>query len=151
MEKDKDRYGRTVAVCSVKGAELNRWLVSQGHALAYRKYGGGVYAADEAAAKKARRGVWSGAFEAPWDWRRNKRAGRTSSAGGTSRPKTDLARRADVSGKCRIKGNIGSSGNRIYHLPGTASYARTRIDTSKGERMFCSESEAKSAGWRAPR
>jgi len=50
-------------------------------------------------------------------------------------------------GGCQIKGNIGSSG-RIYHLPGSDSYAGTRIDESKGERWFCTEAEARAAGWR---
>ncbi|MFO0227392.1 MAG: thermonuclease family protein, partial [Gammaproteobacteria bacterium] len=40
---------------------------------------------------------------------------------------------------------------RIYHLPGGAYYARTRIDESRGERWFCSESEARAAGWRPAR
>jgi endonuclease YncB( thermonuclease family) len=37
-EKDVDRYGRTVAVCFVAGEDINRWLTSEGWALAYRKY-----------------------------------------------------------------------------------------------------------------
>lgn len=53
-------------------------------------------------------------------------------------------------GACAIKGNISRNG-RIYHLPGSASYARTTIDESKGERWFCSEREARAAGWRPPR
>lgn len=48
--------------------------------------------------------------------------------------------------KCNIKGNI--SGDKIYHLPGCASYGKTTIDESKGERWFCSEKEAIDAGWR---
>lgn len=52
------------------------------------------------------------------------------------------------SGECNIKGNISSSKERIYHVPGCASYNQTKIDTSKGERMFCSEEEARAAGWR---
>jgi hypothetical protein len=51
---------------------------------------------------------------------------------------------------CDIKGNISDNG-RIYHLPGGAYYARTRIDESRGERWFCSESEARTAGWRPAR
>ena len=39
-------------------------------------------------------------------------------------------------------------GTRIYHVPGGASYAKTRIDTAKGERWFCGESEARASGWR---
>ena len=37
---------------------------------------------------------------------------------------------------------------RIYHVPVGASYAKTRIDTAKGERWFCTEAEARVAGWR---
>ena len=51
---------------------------------------------------------------------------------------------------CTIKGNIGKSG-KISHVPGSPSYAATKIDESKGERWFCSEGEARAAGWRAPR
>ncbi|MEN2982751.1 MAG: thermonuclease family protein [Thermus sp.] len=29
LPKDRDRYGRVVAVCSVRGVELNRWLVAE--------------------------------------------------------------------------------------------------------------------------
>ncbi|GIK33735.1 MAG: hypothetical protein AMXMBFR45_23660 [Gammaproteobacteria bacterium] len=52
---------------------------------------------------------------------------------------------------CDIKGNINSKGDRIYHLPGSRSYAGTRINPDSGERWFCSEDEARAAGWRAPR
>jgi hypothetical protein len=49
---------------------------------------------------------------------------------------------------CAIKGNISTSGERIYHLPFNAYYADTHIDLSRDERWFCSESEALRAGWR---
>ena len=50
---------------------------------------------------------------------------------------------------CNIKGNISlSSGEHIYHMPSQEYYDETQIDFSKGERWFCSESEARSAGWR---
>lgn len=51
---------------------------------------------------------------------------------------------------CRIKGNISDNG-RIYHTPSSPWYHRSRIDTSRGERWFCTEGEARAAGWRAPR
>lgn len=50
--------------------------------------------------------------------------------------------------ECDIKGNISSSGERIYHLPGQQYYDATKIDLSKGERWFCSEQAAVDAGWR---
>lgn len=52
---------------------------------------------------------------------------------------------------CAIKGNVSSKGERIYHVPGSRSYAATKIDQRKGERWFCTEAEAQAAGWRTPR
>ena len=53
---------------------------------------------------------------------------------------------------CRIKGNIRiDSGERVYHTPDSPWYERTEIDTSAGERWFCTEQEALDAGWRAPK
>jgi cold shock CspA family protein len=54
---------------------------------------------------------------------------------------------------CRVKGNFSvSSGNKIYHVPGMEDYESTVINEGAGERWFCSESEAISAGWKkAPR
>lgn len=59
-----------------------------------------------------------------------------------------LAQQA-VSGSCDIKGNISqTTGERIYHVPGQRYYAETKIDGRYGERWFCSEQEARQAGWR---
>ena len=51
---------------------------------------------------------------------------------------------------CQIKGNISLDGERIYHLPGQEYYAVARVDGA-GERWFCSEEEARAAGWRKSR
>ena len=53
-------------------------------------------------------------------------------------------------GACTIKGNISGNG-RIYHLPGSPAYGPTRIDERRGERWFCTEDEARAAGWRPAR
>lgn len=58
---------------------------------------------------------------------------------------------AAVSPGCNIKGNISATGERIYHMPGQKYYAATRINLVWGERWFCSESEARGAGWRKAR
>jgi hypothetical protein len=52
---------------------------------------------------------------------------------------------------CNIKGNINTRGERIYHVPGQKYYDETRISASHGERWFCSEEEARAAGWRKSR
>ena len=51
---------------------------------------------------------------------------------------------------CTIKGNISSSGERIYHITGGQYYDRTKINTAKGERWFCSEAEAVSRPYGLP-
>lgn len=50
---------------------------------------------------------------------------------------------------CDIKGNISiNSGERIYHVRGQEFYNSTVIRPSYGERWFCSEDDARNAGWR---
>ena len=71
-ERDRDSYGRIVAVCQLAGQDLNAWLVAQGWALAYRRFSE-AYVTEEAAAEAAGLGIWRGQFVAPWDWRRGVR------------------------------------------------------------------------------
>lgn len=132
---DTDRYGRMVAVCTEEGGDINAWMVAEGWAVAYTSYSRD-YAGLEVTAKAASSNIWSGAFVMPWDWRRGQRVVET-------RPPRDARRTG-----CDIKGNVNRRGDRIYHLPAEHSYARTRIDEGKGERWFCSEEEARQAGWR---
>jgi len=138
--RDTDRYGRTVAVCTSGGVDLSAELARAGLALAYRQYSSD-YVDEEAEAKAAGRGVWAGEFTAPWDFRRSE------PSTGRALPTPDPT----APGNCRIKGNINRDGERIYHVPGSASYEATVLDVTRGERWFCSEQEARSAGWRAPR
>ncbi|AWK85056.1 thermonuclease family protein [Azospirillum thermophilum] len=145
--KDTDRYGRSVAACSVAGESLNAWMVSQGWAMAYRQYSTD-YVGAEATARAARAGIWAGTFQPPWEWRTAKRNGDKPQAANQSRPAPAAAPSAAPSSGCQIKGNINSKGERIYHVPGGRFYDQTQIDTGSGERWFCSEDEARSAGWR---
>ncbi len=68
----RDRYKRIIARCTVAGEDINAWMVSEGWALAYRRYSLD-YADTEADAQAARRGIWAGEFVKPWEWRRGKR------------------------------------------------------------------------------
>jgi endonuclease YncB( thermonuclease family) len=69
-EGDKrDRYKRLIAVCFAGAHNLNAKMVSEGWALAYRKYSKD-YIVDEKQAKLTRRGIWMGEFLMPWVWRR---------------------------------------------------------------------------------
>ena len=64
-----DRYGRLIGMCYANGVNLNAEMVRQGWALAYRRYSKD-YVSFEMEAQEAKRGMWAGEFQKPWDWRR---------------------------------------------------------------------------------
>jgi hypothetical protein len=47
-----------------------------------------------------------------------------------------------------IKGNLGRSGKKLYHLPSCPDYQSTKIELGKGERLFATEEAALNAGWK---
>lgn len=72
VPKGRDRYKRVIAVCFKGDTNLNAWMITQGWAVAYRKYGID-YIPEEDEARLAQRGIWAGSFEMPWDWRARKK------------------------------------------------------------------------------
>jgi endonuclease YncB( thermonuclease family) len=147
----EDRYGRTLAICSADRQDLNAWMVREGLALAFTRYSR-EYVDEETAARKEEKGMWIGAFVAPWDWRhRNKN---TVILGALVVPITaqvELLTPASSanapSPDCTIKGNVNRKGEHIYHLPGQLAYSKIDMSDSQ-KRWFCSEEEARAAGWR---
>lgn len=70
--RDTDRYGRTIATCSVRGSDVGALMVAGGWALAYRRYDD-VYIPMELEAATSRRGMWQGEFIEPARWRAGER------------------------------------------------------------------------------
>lgn len=120
----RDRYRRLVATCHAGGRDIAAVLVAEGAAFAYRRYSQS-YVAAETRAESARRGLW---------------------AGRATRPDAVRAYANAAPGACAIKGNISDRG-RLYHLPGSRVYGATKINPKRGERWFCTETEARAAGW----
>ena len=87
--KERDRYGRVLAVCFEGGTDVNAWLVAEGWALAYRAFATD-YVEEEEAARKARRGMHRGDFVEPWRWRRGDRL--DAGEGAASRAGSDAGR-----------------------------------------------------------
>lgn len=138
VQMDIDRYDRIVGKCYAKDVDLNAEMVTNGAAFAYEKYSKD-YVAHQAKARSDAVGLWRAGVQLPSEYRAEKRevalANRPYSA--THGPEG-----------CSIKGNISKSG-RLYHVPGSRWYEGTSINTSKGEQWFCSEAQARAAGWRA--
>lgn len=141
LEKDvseTDRYGRLLRYVWVGDIFVNDYLVRQGYANS-STYPPNVKYQDqfkqaENEARSALRGLWSNC-QSP------------TTVNPAPQPTTSVTQGTSLS-SCVIKGNISGTGEKIYHVPGCASYNATKIDESRGERWFCSEDEAVSAGWR---
>lgn len=129
VEVPADAYGRPVAICRAGGRDIARALVRQGAATAYGRYSD-RYLADESAARAAGAGLWQARMVTPETHRHTPAAPQAAPQG------------------CAIKGNVSAKGQRIYHLPGQRDYAATRISPGKGEAWFCTEAEARAAGFR---
>ena len=65
----KDKYNRYIAICYLKKLDINKWMVSNGYAIAYKRYSK-KYVADEEFAKQNKSGLWRGEFMNPEKWRR---------------------------------------------------------------------------------
>ena len=63
-----DQYGRVAALCRAGTMDLGAEMVRAGWALVLMRHGTD-YAVEEEDARTNLRGLWAGAFEAPWDWR----------------------------------------------------------------------------------
>jgi endonuclease YncB( thermonuclease family) len=138
---DTDEHGRTVSRCTAGVVDVNRQMVSNGYAIAYRHYSMD-YVSAEQSAKANKRGLWAGTFEMPSQYRHDERPVVERSA--RERPVGTLHSRSSTapSGSCTIKGNRGGHGW-IYHVPGMPYYNQTHA-----EQMFCTEAEAQAAGYR---
>lgn len=145
MIQSLDDYGRSFGVCSAGGSELNRTMVANGWAVAFRQYSAD-YIADETRAKAAHAGIWGSTFELPQDFRQAASSAVTEATPVTRghRPQPAVTAAAPaVMGRCAIKGNRNRKGQWIYNVPGMPYYEATRA-----EEIFCTEAAARAAGYR---
>jgi endonuclease YncB( thermonuclease family) len=165
LQSDTDQYGRVIAKCRIDGIDMGATLVTSGLAFAYRRYGMD-YDLAEKGAVVARRGLHASnvmspaAFRAARNGSETARTVRAETGAKTVRApqSTDLVPDWKDRGlpnglnqDCKIKGNVSRSGEKIFHVPGQDYYVDTRISVQRGERWFCSEAEARAAGWRKAR
>ena len=69
VQKNRDRYNRFIGICFVEQENLNKWMVRNGYAIAYRRYSKD-YILDEKFAEINKFGLWSGTFLKPEKWRK---------------------------------------------------------------------------------
>jgi len=136
-----DKYNRSLGYIYLEsGLFYNKYMIEQGYAHEYTYGTPYKYQAEFKTAQKSAQTNKLGF------WATNTCNGNTTTSATVTTPET--APTSGATGSCTIKGNIGSTKEKIYHMVGCGSYTKTVIDESKGEKWFCSEQEAISAGWR---
>jgi endonuclease YncB( thermonuclease family) len=68
QEKDRDRYGRIVAICRASGEDLGAIMVREGLAWAFVRHSSD-YVGQEAKAKADRLGIHARGCQPAWEWR----------------------------------------------------------------------------------
>ena len=69
ISSSKDRYKRYLATCHKDNINLNKWMVRNGLAVAYKRFSKN-YLVDEEYAKENKLGIWKGFFIRPEKWRK---------------------------------------------------------------------------------
>jgi endonuclease YncB( thermonuclease family) len=123
-----------IGVCQVGPKDVGLAMVQNGYAMALPDSFPDYREAEEQA-RQAKLGIWRGDFVPPRQWREGKGA---------------EVRSSDWVRTCSVKGALGPAGERIYYVPTDSGYDEVAIDAAKGERMFCSDEEARAAGWTRP-
>ncbi len=77
----RDKHGRVLGYCRAGGRDLNALMVTAGLAVSY-----GSYLREEGDAKARRKGLWSGEFERPRDWRHERGIGLQGGEGRDTTP-----------------------------------------------------------------
>ena len=124
-----------IGVCQVGPKVVGLTMVQNGYAAALPDSFPDYKEAEEQA-RQAKLGIWRGDFVPPWEWREGKGA---------------EVRSSDWVRTCNVKGALGPAGERIYYVPTDEDYDEVAIDPARGERSFCSDEEARAAGWTRPR
>jgi len=138
---DKDRYGRLLRYVFIENDPVmyNETLLAEGYANVMTVPPNVMFAekflALERQARENQKGLWGAEGEA-------EEGGRTKAAAGREQNGPAAQLPAPCSDP-KIKGNINSKKEKIYHLPGSPAYDRTIA-----EEMFCTEEEALAAGYR---
>ncbi len=73
IEKNKDKYKRSVGECFIKEESLSVFMVRNGYAFDWPYYSKRKFSSDQEYAKINKLGIWNMKFEYPWIWKKKVR------------------------------------------------------------------------------
>jgi endonuclease YncB( thermonuclease family) len=122
--------GATVEICEVGNQDVGLIMLHGGYSVALPGSFPDYTEAQEQA-REGNLGLWHTQFTLPWEWRKGDRS---------PVAQTD----------CNVKAMTSDAGGRVYYVPTDPEYGRIAIDPAQGDAWFCSDEEARLAGWRRP-
>jgi endonuclease YncB( thermonuclease family) len=136
--------GKAMALCKIEELDLGLAMIEAGLAVT-TDASPATYVQARTLRQTHKIGLWPSNFQAHADWRTEHMpkiaipAERLARANAYSAPEQVYRNKFG----CAIKGNRNRKGQWIYHLPGKPHYDKTRP-----EELFCTESDARNAGYR---
>jgi micrococcal nuclease len=133
--KERDRYGRTVGIISVRGVNINRLLVEYGYAWVYDRYCGESFCDEwkqlEGKASQDKRGLWATSRAIPpWKYRHR-------------RGISETATRADSTSEGHTGAYHGNTSSHTFHSQGCRYY-----DCKNCTAVFKDKADALAAGYK---
>jgi endonuclease YncB( thermonuclease family) len=125
-----DATGARVEVCEIGSQDVARVLLLGGHGMAPPQ-SFPDYVEAEKQARQGSLGIWHTTLEPPWEWR-------------------DGARLPSERVACNVLGITDAQGRRFYYVPTDPNYNELTLDPARGDVSFCSDEDARSAGWQRP-
>ncbi|UEM23769.1 thermonuclease family protein [Skermanella mucosa] len=119
--------------CAGSAGNLGLLLVKQGFAVA-RPGAAPAYLEAQRVAKDSKLGIWRGDFVPSVRWRQGDR----------------LEAERQSPAPCPVKAAVEQSGRKVYLVPTDSVYDKVTPDQEAGGRLFCSDEEARAAGFERP-
>lgn len=159
----RDSFGRLLYYLRLGDVDIGAKLIQEGFVLSFPKYlhpRSQIYNDFQETAKIEEKGLWVTCkaqeqvapkpslvvpIEKPTE---SVPAASSSISNSDSSVSAQEQQTSPASQECVIKGNVNSKHEKIYHFPGCKSYSITKVQPDEGDRWFCSEPEAQTAGFR---
>lgn len=147
--EDTDRYDRKLRYVFINEKNINKILVENGFSYLFSNPKNVLYYKELNSALKyamnSKKGLWKYCLGSDIRVEQNFKENNIDYSFQNGE-KTKLI--TEATEECKIKGNVNSKKERIYHLSDSASYAKIVINLSEGDQIFCSEAEAIKNGFR---
>jgi endonuclease YncB( thermonuclease family) len=153
------KYNRRLGRCFADGVSIEHWLVRQGWAIEFKMHSNGRFAPDERDAQANRRGIWSGCFTDPRDFRYSNKSAAILKGDCPTTQQAVAQARDDLFWKgFAIRAKIFAAGRRIasgfagiYHTEGCGSYGKMANEEGGQLLFFASANAAEAFGFRKAR